>query len=298
MTNRGAKYLQVNLLRNSLDFLLSAAEAVERDSGTRSLKEATLHLADASELLIKARLVEEHWSLLFLSLEQASQDKLSSDDLRTVDFPKAVDRLKKIAGVELNESLIENVTKLRSLRNRLTHYTADLDVSQTKSLVSKTMQFCIEFIEGQGMGDRETEYRLGEIQTRMVELREFVDSRIEAINSEYEEYYIQYCPNCSEYGMATDSDKADCKFCRFVTTPQILADRRAEGSIYDCPECWATETFAHVFVNEGEMIWHCYACGEGSRNYGHCLRCDALVYSDPPKDVGFCDSCIGHIMSQ
>ena len=298
MTNRGAKYLQVNLLRNSLDFLLSAAEAVERNSGTRSLKEATLHLADASELLIKARLVEEHWSLLFFSLEQASQDKLSSDDLRTVDFPKAVDRLKNIAGVELNDSLIENVTKLRSLRNKLTHYTADLDVAQTKSLVSKTMQFCVEFIEGQGMGDRETEYRLGEIQTRMVELREFVDGRIGAINSEFEEYYIQFCLNCSEYAMVTDSDKADCKFCRFITTPQILAGSRAEESTYDCPECWATETFAHIFVNGDNMTWHCFACGGGSRNYGHCPRCDAVVYSDPPKNAGFCDPCIGHIKSQ
>ena len=110
--------------------------------------------------------------MLFSSLEQASQDKLSSGDLRSVDFPKAVDRLKNIAEVELNKDLIDNVCRLRTLRNRLTHHTAALDVDLTKSLVSKTMQFCIEFIEEHQMGDRETEYRLGEIQTRMVELRE------------------------------------------------------------------------------------------------------------------------------
>ena len=123
-------------------------------------------------------------------------------------------------------------------------------------------------------------------------------SRIEAIHGEYEEYHIQYCPNCSESAMVTDHEKAHCKFCRFITTPQILAANRAEGLIYDCPECWATETFAHVFVNEDNMTWHCFACGGGSRNYGHCLRCGALMYSDPPQDSGLCDPCIGYIVSR
>ena len=43
-TSDQSKRLQSNLLDNALDSLLSAAEVVHRDEGSRSLKEAVLHL--------------------------------------------------------------------------------------------------------------------------------------------------------------------------------------------------------------------------------------------------------------
>ena len=64
-TNNQSEQLQLTLLDNALDFLLSAAEAVRRDEGHRSLKEAVLHLANGVELMVKARLAREHWSLIF-----------------------------------------------------------------------------------------------------------------------------------------------------------------------------------------------------------------------------------------
>ena len=289
--------MQANLLENSLDFLLSAAEAVQRDEGPRSLKEAVLHLADASELLIKARLVQEHWSLIFLTIDQASREKLAADDLRTVDFPKAVERLKKIVDVEVDESLIEYVNKLRGLRNKLTHFTATLDVAQTRSLVSKTMRFCIEFAEQQKMVNLEAEYRLGEIHTRLVELQEFVDDRVAAIAEEWDESFIRECPNCWQTALVMDSSEANCKFCRFKTTPQQLAANAGESPLFDCPECGAIGTFVLVLFNNEDGRWDCFSCGEGGKNYGHCIRCGEMIYADPPEAAGFCDPCVEDIVA-
>ena len=83
-----SEQLQLNLLDNALDSLLSAAEAVQRNEGPRSLKEAVLHLGNGIELLVKARLAREHWSLIFSNTDQASYDKLTDAEFTSVDFPR------------------------------------------------------------------------------------------------------------------------------------------------------------------------------------------------------------------
>ena len=75
-----SEQLQTNLVDNALDLLLSAAEAVERDEGPRSLKEAVSHLANGVEVLVKARVAGEHWSLIFRDVNKASFDKLAKGD--------------------------------------------------------------------------------------------------------------------------------------------------------------------------------------------------------------------------
>ena len=92
-TDNQSEQLQLNLLDNALDYLLSAAEAVHRDEGPRSLKEAVLHLGNGIELLVKARLARDHWTLIFSNTDQASYDKLADAEFSSVDFPKAIVRL-------------------------------------------------------------------------------------------------------------------------------------------------------------------------------------------------------------
>ena len=65
----------------------------------RNLKDAVLHVANGTELLFKARLAEEHWTLIFANPDEASHEKLAGEDFRSVRFSrKHVDRLDKIAG--------------------------------------------------------------------------------------------------------------------------------------------------------------------------------------------------------
>jgi hypothetical protein len=56
--------LELSLIKNAEDFLVEAVKYAKASSG-RDWKYAVLHLWSALELLIKALLQEEHWSLLF-----------------------------------------------------------------------------------------------------------------------------------------------------------------------------------------------------------------------------------------
>ena len=295
-TNDQSAQLQDSLLDNALDSLLSAAEAVRRDEGPRSLKEAVLHLANGVELLVKARLVREHWALIFNNVNQASYEELNKADFVSVDFPTALNRLEQIAGVTIDKSVVSHINSLRRLRNKLTHLTATLDSVQTKSLVAKSMTFCVEFCEQQDMISPNTASKLGEIHMNLTELQEFVNERIKSISGEWKGALIWECPECWQDALVIDAGEADCKFCKRKQEPQELAASKAEGHVEDCPECGSESTFAFVLYNNDDGEWICFSCSEGGEDYDYCNRCDQITHFPEKDDVKICSGCWSYIM--
>ena len=293
-----SEQLQLNLLDNALDSLLSAAEAVHRDEGPRSLKEAVLHLGNGIELLVKARLAREHWTLIFSNTDQASYDKLADAEFSSVDFPKAIARLEHITKVSVDKAVISHIDSLRKLRNRLTHYAATLDSAQTKSLVAKSMTFCVEFCEQQDMVTPEAESKLGEIHMNLTGLQEFVNERMKTISEEWKYGLVWECPECWQHTLVIDGGDVDCKFCKQKADPQELAESSAEGQIGDCPECGEEATFTFVIYNNDHGEWVCFSCGERGEKYDNCFRCDQLTSTHEVDDVVFCQNCWSDIMSR
>ena len=66
-----ADELKLSLVENAEDFLSEAVKYAKAAS-PRDWKYATLHLWTALELLLKALLENEHWSLLFEDINKAS----------------------------------------------------------------------------------------------------------------------------------------------------------------------------------------------------------------------------------
>lgn len=65
-------------VRNGMDYLLSTVTHLtggQQPPGDRDLKYAVLHLHAATEVLLKARLVREHWSLVFSDPGKATKAK-------------------------------------------------------------------------------------------------------------------------------------------------------------------------------------------------------------------------------
>ena len=294
--------LQRSLLDNALDSLLSAAEAVRRDDGPRSLKDAVLHLGNGVELLVKARLAGEYWALIFSNIDQASYDKLADAEFTSVDFPKAISRLEQIAKVSVDKVIISHIDSIRKLRNRLTHYTATLDSAQTKSLVAKGMAFCVEFCEQQEMVTSDIEGKLGEIHLNLTELQEFVNGRLKSISetyaSEWKYALIWNCPECLQQALVIDGGEVDCKFCMQKAVPQELAENSAEGQIGDCPECGEESTFTFVIYNNDHGEWACFSCGVTGENYDNCFGCEQLTSTHEIGDVVYCEGCWSNLIER
>ena len=296
--NNQSEQLQLSLLENALDFLLSAAEAVRRDEGPRSLKDAVLHLANGIELLVKARLAREHWSLIFSDINKASFDELAKSDFGSVDFPKARKRLEQIVGVPIDKSVGTHVDNLRKLRNKLTHFMATLDPVQAKSLVAKSMTFCVEFCEKQDMVTPDVASKLGEIHMQLTDLHEFVNERLKSISEEWKDALIRECPECWQEALVIDAGDADCKFCKRKAEPRELAASNSEGPVGDCPVCGEESAFAFILYNNDAGEWVCFACGERGEHYDHCMRCNQIEEFSDSDDLKICESCWSHMMSR
>ena len=297
-TESQAEQIYLNLLDNALDFLLSAAKAVHRDEGPRSHKEAVLHLANGIELVLKARLVREHWSLIFSRIDQASFEELSKADFNSVDFPTAVKRLEQIAGVIIDKAAHSHIDSLRKLRNKITHFTTTLDSTQTKSLVAKSMTFCIEFCEQQAMVTHDVPSKIGEIRVNLTELQEFVDARMKSISEEWGGALIWDCPECWQDALVIDGGEVECKYCNRTAEPRDLAASHSEGELEDCPECGEEMTFAFLLYNNDAGGWQCFSCGGGGEHYDHCMRCDRMEEFSGSEDFKMCSSCWSDIVNR
>ena len=295
--NNKAEKVHLSLMDNALDFLLSASEAVSRDPTPRNLKDAVLHVANGVELLVKSRLARKHWSLLFADVNRANRQNLGEGEFTSVDSERALSRLEQIVGVPIGQQSKDHLDALRKLRNRLTHFTANLEPQQANSLLATSMHFCVEFCVQQNMVTPDSEGKLGEIHTNLTNLKGFVDTRMASI-SESLRYYstVLKCPECWQEALGIDGGQIDCKFCRYKPDAQDLVDMLAEGRIEDCPECGEEQTFVFIFGYDSEGEWVCCFCGVSGSGYVNCSRCDQMTYSQAP-DVAFCEVCTEHIFA-
>ena len=226
---------QSRLLASSLDFIVSAAEFASIDE-ERSWKYAILHLWNGMELLLKARLAQEHWSLLFADVDRAEHSKLLSGDFISVGADRAHKRLKQICGVEVAPDDWKHLIRLRNLSNRIKHYVGEYNSFQAKSIVWKGMNIGITFCEAQQMlgESREIQGQIYRINTLMQEFAEFVGARLESIAT-YQDFEADVeCMGCWQEACIMDASGIVCQFCGLTidagTLNQWLADSDYELS--------------------------------------------------------------------
>lgn len=88
-------------IQNGLDYLKSTVEHLRERPTARDLKYAVLHLQAAVEVLLKVRLIREHWTLVFSKPNQASQAAFATGDFTSIGLDDTMARLKGIVGVSL-----------------------------------------------------------------------------------------------------------------------------------------------------------------------------------------------------
>lgn len=104
-----------DLFENAIDFL-------EKSLGEfkESPKYSVLHFAIAVEILLKARLAIEHWSLVVQ--KNANKTSYIKGDFQSVNLDEAVKRLREIVGEHISEAEFKSFQRLASHRNKVIHF--------------------------------------------------------------------------------------------------------------------------------------------------------------------------------
>ncbi len=263
--------ISFHIMENALDYVLSAAEHAKLKSA-RSWKYAILHLVAGIELLLKARLQEEHWSLLFQRVDQASGANLQSGNFVSVDFQTACNRLENIAGISIEESDLSYLNELRDIRNRVQHFAIEIEIAQVKALVAKGINFFLEFSQA-NLNEQvlAMDKPMRQIHKHLRDYEEFIESRMAEIAPQLENAPdLIECPICWQVTFKIGEGDPFCPFCGFQTTAEELAEGLGEGSLdEECLECGA-ETMCFILYNNDFGVDYCTTCGT---TQGACLNC-------------------------
>lgn len=112
-----------SLTRNAFDFLKRGIDEFDQ-----APKYSVIHFCAAVEMLLKARLMKEHWSLVVSKPEQASLTKFMAGDFMSVTMDEARARIRDIVGEEVADDAFNSFRTLANHRNKMIHFFhADVD---------------------------------------------------------------------------------------------------------------------------------------------------------------------------
>ncbi|WP_406122367.1 hypothetical protein OHQ89_10055 [Streptomyces canus] len=289
-------------INNGLDYLISVVEHLEADEervSARDLKYAVLHLAAGAEVLLKARLQQEHWALVFKDPARASHDELVKGTLLSCSPEETVNRLQKIARVQISAGEAAALKKLAEHRNALQHYGLIGEAANARAVESKTaevLDFLIRFLDEQllptlGQEAREAlEVDMERIRGGLLQIRSFVKKRLQRLQgtlSAHRELTVE-CSECRQWAhlvLPDPNEKAlllsSCLLCGAAMPSDSAA------------LCYAVELLgADPFPVDGSAPAYetCPACG-GPDTLVRGVR----TLADPERPVAFCFQCPGEV---
>lgn len=118
--------VEYTLLENGLDFVLSSANQLkqlniesEEVSKKRLLKYSLLHLFSGIELILKYRLLQEHWTYVYSDMNKADKKAFLAGDFQSASCEELFTRLNKLCDVEIKQHHKDEVNRLKSFATRL-----------------------------------------------------------------------------------------------------------------------------------------------------------------------------------
>lgn len=299
---RRASHSQLDfpLVRNGVDYLASVIEHLHEDAGggPRQIKYAVLHLQAAAEVLLKARLRSEHWTLVFKDPGQASLKKYKDHDFESCGTDAAVARLQRIAGIAISDKEAKALKDLAKDRNALQHYGLTHSAEAVEARAATVLDFLMNFVDRQLLpslsDDEHAEvFRdIQEVREALTSIQAYVTERMNRLRGSVlkdKPQAVLTCDDCQQdallLGLVEGDDsgqygplKGQCHFCGGVWNAADLAavfQLEADVPVNECPQCHA-ETLACVsFVGDNEDVEHCFTCGAtySAHELDNCVAC-------------------------
>jgi hypothetical protein len=308
--------VQFEPLDNGLDYLESVVTSLQGTPSPTDLKYAVLHLAAGVEVLLKARLLNEDWRLVFRNEDEANEDALAAGSFKSVGVYEALRRLRRI-GVRIAEEQELAVGRSYQRRNALQHFGLTDTAEAIKSSSAITLNFLISFIGHELLPDDPEVVLpvLDSLRAGLQAIEGFVEVRLDSLKSFLETLEVVVtCPSCAQPSFVPGM--CDCRFCFFSATGTEAAEEylwsvlgesayeaakgRTGWSLHICPECGEEALVGGVIDHRRpNTYWCCFTEGWALHysEMNECERCGMLA-SFGVDDMILCDACIQYIVEQ
>ncbi|MFB7260661.1 hypothetical protein ACFCXH_00610 [Streptomyces nojiriensis] len=281
---------------NGLDYLLSTAKHLgtggQQGDVESALKYAILHLAAGVEVLLKARLQLEHWTLVFKDPGQATRKDLEKGTFVSCTPGETLQRLRNVAEVPISDKDAKALTQLAEHRNALQHYGLtgpSAAVLVVESGIAAVLDFLVRFLDEQLLPAL-TETERGAVQGKMTEIRSslvwvkrFTTKRMQRLNADLEPLRSSTveCSDCRQFALVVGGREARCYFC---WTERTIEDALLSHRIVVLGRPPALQAGDSGEVRRGE---YCSTCGSYTVLHG----VSTAASPEPMAPVALCFTC-------
>ncbi|MEV6477697.1 hypothetical protein [Streptomyces sp. NPDC051657] len=296
-------------IANGLDYLLSVIASLASDEeewgwvSARDLKYSVLHLQAAAEVLLKYRLQQEHWTLVFAEPGKARREELADGSLTSCTPAQTVDRLRRIVGLPIGDKDATALTRLAKTRNALQHYGLTDSARAVEARTVEVLDFLVRFLDEQLLPALPAEDRqritrdMRTIRSGLSRIKGFVSRRMQRLRAELGPHRncTVECPHCGQWALFVAADDSKCRFCMVRTDALDFVLHRDTGnntSHRRCPSCDTPTLVCDVPTAAAPdvPVDLCFSCGKTFPKPRTCLRCNLRF---PPHDhETVCAACL------
>lgn len=258
--------INLNLLDNGLDFIVEGLKPtthIFRSDKTEIIwKYSVLNVFSGIELILKHRLKQEHWSLIFEDVSDASELKLEQGNFVSVNHSNIIKRLNRICNIKINDTPIN---ELRKLRNKFEHFEVKIEVNECKQAIVSAIREMIIFWNNNILQNstKEQNQKFDWIKSMAFEFDTYALNMLQKHNKKIDGILksnsgiLIHCTSCSNLSFMIYGDEArkfECFVCEdAITKENFLKEIRKseletsneENSFlpdyeeydYDCPNC-------------------------------------------------------------
>jgi len=313
---RSGKNVHFPPVANGMDYLRSVLDHLDDNPTHRDLKYTVLHLQAATEVLLKARLIEADWRLVWANPDMADEAKFERGEFQSCGIDDAIARLRN-TGVEISPQAKGEITNLAKLRNQLQHFGLTASATAIEARAATVLDFLLDFVQRYlrpGLGDDDAtivDEQMTEFWEALTGIRSLIEARMKRIEPLLRAATDRTvtCPDCGLMAMvASGAPSVECLVCGNGKTwdPKDVADEYAstvlglswyvaikDGGaepVYTCPECDLVTLVRGALLAGTPDIPadFCFNCAEQFTGVAPCQGgCGTLTDSD----TGLCFWC-------
>lgn len=311
--------VSLRVLANGLDFIadaldqLIAVPTAEPPEVQRLCKYALLHLSSGVELVLKARLLHDHWTYVFSDMNRADETKLASGDFVSVGADKLIDRLSTLCGIEIAVEAVAAFKAIRSMRNRAEHFVMSENVHAIESAVKRGLPPVIDFVVeycGEAAAVAPVMGLLDRIKPGVTQITESFDQTARIAQAQAHSFEslggtVLRCPECLAAPTLLIDGDSRCVLCDYraegpsasalyVETVLGISAYEAVTSggdfpVHNCPECQSESLV--IGDEDGKAI--CFTCGFKAEDscFADCSSCGQM-YLRGVDELPACVPCL------
>lgn len=286
-----------SIVLNAIDFLKTSLDELE----TRP-KYSIINFYSAVELLFKARLFKEHWSLIIAKPENANLTSFEKGNFKSVSLAEANDRLKNISKDGVSDTDLKHFDSLREHRNKLVHFFNEIYAQGTKETIEEviseqckawyylhyllTVKWEVVF--------KDFKKEIESINRKMLSNRKYLKAKFDAIKSKLDNIKAKgiRIQNCFACGFES-SEEAEIHDPLYTTKCHVCAAQQRYLRI-PCP---GDDCDSEILVYD-LAVGECYDCEQQIEidylidKYGQYIRQKDLLCGPPAE--AFCNECDFH----